>query len=104
MRSISILRIGNFTIRRTPLFTAYLKIYLRRPEVVESAEDHQNQVNGPAVRELSPRPEQGTPQTAPEAIFGRNKQETLTISGRIVTKTVTYSEPVEVSGRTIEQK
>jgi len=37
-------------------------------------------------------------------IFGRNKQETITISGRIVTKTVTYSEPVEVSGRTIEQK
>ena len=36
-------------------------------------------------------------------IFGRNKQETITISGRIVTKTVTYSEPVEVSGRTIEQ-
>ena len=32
-------------------------------------------------------------------IFGRNKQETITISGRIVTKTVTYSEPVEVSGR-----
>lgn len=37
-------------------------------------------------------------------IFGRNKQEIITISGRIVTKTVTYSEPVEVSGRTIEQK
>lgn len=37
-------------------------------------------------------------------IFGRNKQETITISGRIVTKTVTFSEPVEVSGRTIEQR
>ena len=37
-------------------------------------------------------------------IFGRNKQETITISGRIVTKTVTYSKPVEVSGRTIEQR
>lgn len=37
-------------------------------------------------------------------IFGRKEQETITISGRIVTKTVTYSEPVEVSGRTIEQK
>ena len=37
-------------------------------------------------------------------IFGRKEQETITISGRIVTKTVTYSEPVEVSGRTIEQR
>ena len=37
-------------------------------------------------------------------IFGRNKQETITISGRIVTETVTFSEPVEVSGRTIEQR
>lgn len=37
-------------------------------------------------------------------IFGRKEQDTITISGRIVTKTVTYSEPVEVSGRTIEQK
>jgi len=37
-------------------------------------------------------------------IFGRKEQDTITISGRIVTKTVTFSEPVEVSGRTIEQK
>ncbi len=36
-------------------------------------------------------------------IFGRKEQDTITIRGRIVTKTVTYSEPVEVSGRTIEQ-
>ena len=37
-------------------------------------------------------------------IFGRNKHETITFSGRSVTKTVTYSEPVEFSGRTIEQR
>lgn len=37
-------------------------------------------------------------------IFGRKEQDTITIRGRIVTKTVTYSEPVEVSGRTIEQR
>lgn len=39
-------------------------------------------------------------------IFGRRKEpeQTITISGRIVTKTVTYSEPVDVSGRTIEQR
>ncbi len=37
-------------------------------------------------------------------IFGRKEQKTITISGRIVTKTVTYSDPVEVSCRTIEQR
>ena len=39
-------------------------------------------------------------------IFGRRKEpeQTITISGRIVTRTVTDSEPVEVSGRTIEQR
>jgi len=37
-------------------------------------------------------------------IFGRKKQETITISGRIVTRTVPYSEPVDVSGRTFEQR
>ena len=39
-------------------------------------------------------------------IFGRRKEpeQTITISGRIVTRTVTHSEPVEVSGRTIEQR
>lgn len=38
-----------------------------------------------------------------KALFGRKEPEqTITITGRIVTKTVTYSEPVEVSGRTVE--
>ncbi len=39
-------------------------------------------------------------------IFGRRKEPevTLTIRGRIVTRTYTVSEPVEVSGRVIEQK
>ena len=39
-------------------------------------------------------------------IFGRRKEPevTLTIKGQIVTKTYTVSEPVEVSGRTIEQR
>lgn len=40
-----------------------------------------------------------------KALFGRKEPEqTITITGRIVTKTVTYSEPVEVSGRTVEQR
>ena len=39
-----------------------------------------------------------------KALFVRKEQDTITIRGRIVTKTVTYSEPVEVSGRTIEQR
>ena len=39
-------------------------------------------------------------------IFGRRKEPevTLTIRGRIVTRAYTVSEPVEVSGRVIEQK
>ncbi len=72
-------------VKRTdmPLWTALAKeqgveIYLRRPEVAESAEDHQNQLNGPAVRELSPRPAQGTPQIAPEA---RNDASAVTMGG-----------------------
>lgn len=39
-------------------------------------------------------------------IFGRRKEpeQTITIKGQIVTRTYTVSEPVEVSGRTIDQK
>lgn len=40
-----------------------------------------------------------------KALFGRKEPEqTITITGRIVTKKVTFSEPVDVSGRTIEQR
>lgn len=38
-------------------------------------------------------------------IFGRKQPEpNITNSGRIVTKTVTYSEPMKATGRTIEQR
>jgi hypothetical protein len=39
-------------------------------------------------------------------IFGRRKEPevTLTIKGQIVTRTVTVSEPVDVTGRTIEHQ
>lgn len=39
-------------------------------------------------------------------IFGRRKEPevTLTIKGRIVTRTYTVSEPVDVTVRTIEQR
>lgn len=70
-----------------------VEIYLRRPEVAENEADHQNQVNGPAVRELSLRPEQGTPLIAPEA---RNDPGAVTMNGPGVAPSTLEGQPTKL--------